>query len=208
MRWGLTCTGMQPVAGSFPRIPPRLNRWEELNRRVASLSEHVLERIEAIERALPLFSFAAYASASTTPGTPLPDLGLGWETIPLDTAGAVRAITINLGNDSFAFQYDGVYQITLSGSLNHNNLNAGRTVNIRLFNVTLGTPLPGAFPIGISRNVEDTVITISLLAEITDAEKGQEMRIEIGGGDAVSLVSISTMNVAIANVSEWREPFT
>lgn len=154
-----------------------------------------------------LFTFAAYGAIDIH--TPHPDgnIGVGWQ--PLDFYNTVRVpargITLGL-NGEFSVDNQGVYMLNLTGSVEHNSSNGGRSFNIRLYNVTDGIAEPGIL-IGTGRNAEATTIPVSSLFELSPADVGKIFRAEYGGsGDTYSAVVWNALNFSIHNVGEWRDP--
>jgi len=157
--------------------------------------------------ALEVFSFAAYGGMFTS----LPQsvgIGFAFETIPFtNQSGIPRNIGINIVANTFSFEVDGVFAVTLSGSFAHDEVNAGREFRIRIWNVTAGLE-PGTHPARVftGRNMAGTNLSITILAEISDAVKGDLFRLEVGGTtDSYALVDWDG-EVVIGNVGEWREP--
>ena len=131
------------------------------------------------------------------------DIGISWS--PVDMFDNIYlpgfGITFDTVAGSFAFDSTGVYVLSLQASLSHNSDNAGRTTNIRMFDITSAVPLGTVFPIGIGRNVTDTTISLSLAFVIAFADIGDLFRIEIGGGDTLTAVSWSALSLTTWAIS-------
>lgn len=65
---------MADDGSQFPRIPPRLQDWLELNRRVHDLSVNILARLEAIE--------ASYVEEAPQDGQRYVRRDGAWEVLP------------------------------------------------------------------------------------------------------------------------------
>lgn len=157
--------------------------------------------------AVQVFAFAAYGAMHNAAPVLIGDLDIGWDTVPYDTLSVAtpRGVVFSLANNTFQIVNDGVYFIGVSGAIAHNELNAGRVTFMRLFNVTTATPDPVTYRMATGRNSDGTPIAWFALTEVTEAEKGNEYRLEIGGGDSYSGVDITTA-FSVYNVGEWREP--
>jgi len=86
------------------------------------------------------------------------------------------------GTVSIDSEVPGVWQFILNFTIEHNESNSGRTVNVRLFNVTDGLPVGSSWPIGIGRNQPTTNFAHTFMAEVFPALTGKLFRFEIGGG--------------------------
>lgn len=155
--------------------------------------------------ALQVFSFAAYLSLDAPDDTPLPNLGAAWQDLDMLTVEQVtpRYIT-NLGSGRFTFQAKGVYCLSLSGSVEHNESNQGRITYYRLYNYTEGTGAPGVI-IPTGRNAAASTIAGMGLFEIADGDIGDEYGVQIGNGDTYTAVNIQTLTLSAFSVGEWRE---
>ena len=145
------------------------------------------------------FVFAAYGIETYT--GPFPDLGATYQTLDFYTIPVPpRGITFDLTANTISVDYPGVYNFAFSGALVHVKDNLLETTNIRAYNVTqtaAGIP----FPISLAAQSTVTNISRTILVELDPADV---YRLEIGGGDVVTGVSWSGLNVSITNVGEWR----
>ena len=119
-----------------------------------------------------------------------------------DSEIAPRGITTDLVAGTMAFNIYGVFQITVGLNLAHDESNAGRTTNIRFWNVTDGVS-GGLVEIGIARNQPATNFTTVFQTEIAAGDTGKAFRLEIGGGDTI-VVSDGMIDFDAVMVSEWR----
>ncbi len=158
-----------------------------------------------------IFNAAAYGSMGMSAPTAGADIPVG-SFIPVTQFDQFpttsRGITFDFTADTFSFDFEGLFRVSTMLSIEHNDLNAGRQFELRLFNVTDAAPSIGTL-IGVSRNTAITNFTSTLLAEISADNVGDEYRIEVGNADTI-LTSVvwESLNLSIDMVSEWREPIT
>ncbi len=158
-----------------------------------------------------IFNAAAYGSMGMSAPTAGADIPVG-SFIPVDEFDVFptssRGITFDFTADTFSFNFEGLFRLSTMLSIEHNDLNAGRQFELRLFNITDAAPSLGT-SIGVSRNTAITNFTSTLLVEITADNVGDEYRLEVGNADTI-LTSVvwETLNLSIDMVSEWREPLT
>lgn len=141
-----------------------------------------------------------FASMDGTDGA-FSDLGAGWLTL-LFTADRVTPLGIvtNYTNNTFLFEFLGVYNFTYSGSFTHNELNAGRTTNLRVWNVDDAVQIGTDATIATARNIGATDFSFSLIFEVTDQIVDKEIRLEIGGGDTYTTVSFVNSNLDLWSI--------
>lgn len=143
---------------------------------------------------------ARYASMDGTDGA-FPDLGATFQTL-LFTSDRVTPLGIvtNYTNNTFLFEFVGVYNFTYSGSFTHNELNAGRTTNLRVWNVDDGAQIGTDATIATARNIGATDFSFSLIFEVTDQTVDKEIRLEIGGGSTYTTVSFVNSNLDLWSI--------
>ena len=162
----------------------------------------LLRMTEVAEWVSGNFQVASHASMSKDP-IGIASIGAGWTAIEnYDSEITPRGITTDLVGGAMAFDIYGVFQLTIGLNLTHNESNQGRTTNIRFWNVTDGIPA-GNIPIGIARNQPATNFTGVLQLEVSAGETGKGFRLEIGGGDSVT-ISAGSVAYDASMVSEWR----
>jgi hypothetical protein len=123
---------------------------------------------------------AGYGEISLAADTPMADLGAGWETVPFDTTSisTPKGVTYNLANNSLSLNANSVWQANINVTLTFTEVNAGRVMGVRLFNVTQGTGSLGTESF-VGRNTAGHTLTYSLLLETTTA--GDEIQIQVSG---------------------------
>ena len=179
------------------------SRLTALETEVARLEQDKLN----ISDGIAIFSWAGYAALQAPSDSVFPNLGGTWQKLDILTLSpvAARSIVVDPVNSTFAFQHDGVYVLSSSGTFAHNSSNAGRTTQIRLYNETTDVGGSGIV-LGTGRNAEATALSFSILVQITEAMKGQIFSVEIGNGDTYSAVSFQALSTVFYNVGEWQEP--
>ena len=131
-----------------------------------------------------------------TPGASFPNLGAAYQDITVfDTVGdGPVGATVNTTTGQFSFLEQGIWQLSISVSFEHNSTNNGRTTNVRLWNVTKGAA-SNSFIIGTGRNAEASNASISLSVVVQNPstrETGDLFVWQIGGGDTYSSVSFQS----------------
>ena len=148
-------------------------------------------------------TFAAYGNLGLSAATaPAWNLGAGWQTLDVfdQEMSNPRHITQNLTNNSLMVDTAGVFLLVLNGSFEHDSSASGRTTNVRLFNLTDGTPSANTFGIGIGRNSEVTNIPLIVPFELGAADINDEIQVQLGGGDVVTVGDFLAVNYAIFSI--------
>ena len=178
------------------------SQWREMS--VSANSDRIESVVETV---LEEFQYVAYGGLNlTTPGTSFSDLDGTYQTLTVFDATAFttpRNITQNLVNDSLEFDLEGVYEVSVVLAFEHNEDNAGRQTNIRFYNSTDASSL-GVIPVFIARNQPGTNINITLPVEVLSANTGDEIVIQLGGGDSVTSVSFDLAEYYIKSIGEYR----
>ena len=135
----------------------------------------------------------------------LPDLGVPWVTLLADTPmiTAPRGIIQDVAQNGLIFNFTGVYSVAVSFTITHIEAQAGREIEIRLYNATKAVGTEGTI-IGIGRNQSATNFATTILAEIPQSEVGDLWQAQIGNGDAVLGVEERSFNFMASQVSEYR----
>jgi hypothetical protein len=176
--------------------------------RVAA-TEDGLEYFDLKTAILAVFNFAAYGGLSLSAPASGASVGVAWSTVEFDSLSVAtpRGISANVGNNTLNVENDGVYRMTISLSFTHNEVNAGREFQVRLFDVTDSVAVGNPFRGYTGRNSPGSNFNVSSLAEITDANKGHDYRVEISSADSYTIDEWDMSEWCFNAVSEWREPF-
>lgn len=135
----------------------------------------------------------------------LPDLGASWVTLDIfDTELLASPIDVvqDITNDALAFTSEGVWQISAKVSISHNELNAGREIRLRIYDVTAATAGATEFVYGVARNVgASTLIIPATLVDITSPQVGHLFAMQIGSGGDFNTVSALGSTFTVTRVS-------
>lgn len=126
-----------------------------------------------ISEILQLFTAAGYGGVKQNTPVAIADITATPQIIPTN-AGAVATplqITQDFANDGIRFLFRGTFVLSLSLSLEHNDVNNGRNFAIQLYNQTTGSLIATTL-VGVGRNQAGTNYSTTLIAEITDSEVG------------------------------------
>jgi len=181
---------------------PIIDTDENIRYLIEQLRE-ITRHIDAIEGTLPNLTLAGYGGMDLTTPTAISLTGGAWVTLPFDTESPVvsKGITVNLSTETLVVDRAGIWRLNVGFNIEgHNEVpSSGRTIFMRLFDVTAGTP-GASFPIGIGRNTADTNAYICVLTAIAIA--GNSIRVEIGGGDDVTGGSLVAASFQLNHVGE------
>jgi len=148
------------------------------------------------------FVGAGYGAMRLSTSVAGADLGAGWDV--LDYVDEIhvtpRAMLLDISTGEFTFQIEGVWIVCLNFAFDHNEVNAGRVVYVRIYDVTQGSPGPG-LEIGTARNISVTNAYPTLMVEVNSNDV---YRLEIGGGDIYTNVVWNTLAISANLVSEPR----
>ena len=139
------------VFAPLPKDTPESN---DALRRISVNLQNLSTRLEEfIEFAMEFFSFAAYGGMRMSASTAFPDLGAAWQDVTVYDTEIVppRGMTFDPATDRFSFTYPGVYLLATSFTFTHDELNAGRETNTRIYDHTNASGLASS-PIGTGRN--------------------------------------------------------
>ena len=150
---------------------------------------------------------AAYGGVRITSPWSAADIGATWQTVAFDAEMLTipRGIIQDTVNDGLGLQVAGVYSFGANLDVQHDEVNAGRVLQVRLHNPTTGlSSLP--INIGTGINTSHTNISISgVLLELLATETGNVLQIQISSSsDSYSSVSVETGFMSATMVSERR----
>lgn len=133
-----------------------------------------------------------------------PDLGAGWQTLNVFDAlpFPARGMVMVTATGRFVLVNPGVYLIAMVLAFDHNELNAGRSTQVRFYNVTKGVGDTG-LTIPTGRNTDASASSATLLVAVPSTEIGDAFELQIGAGSAYSLVSFTTASLAVVGISEY-----
>jgi hypothetical protein len=152
------------------------------------------------------FAYAAYGGMRLDGIRAGADLGAAWQTLEFNALSVEnpRNVTANLIDNTLSFDSEGVYSIAISLGLTHDEINAGRLFQLRLFSVTDAVQVTEAVSVPTGRNVSATTFSIVLLIRIEPVEVNDQIRLEVGNGDAYSSVVWETSDFNVWSVGRYR----
>lgn len=156
------------------------------------------ERVTLLEQIIVETRVAFQGAMSRETDDPGPDITGTYQTIDDFSAETITAqgCTLTIATGEFSFDRIGAWELVLSFNISHDESNAGRETNIRLFNVTEATAANPA-PIAIGRNQPGTNFYGSLAFTLATGDIGDTYRIEIGGGDTLATVVWNSKQIVL-----------
>ena len=194
------------------------DRFKNLLKRL--LDKELAARIGAIEddivtlKAFVLlrYSIAAYAEMGiVTPPIAFSDLTpLAWTNVGVYEAEPFtsRGITMIPATGFFSVNEDSIYRVSFGGAISHNEVNASREMEFRLFNVPDGAPVgTSTFFFGTARNQAVTNMDVTFLVEVGDLEKDKDFVVQVAGalGSTYTSVAFEDCTLSVNAVGEWRD---
>lgn len=174
----------------------------DIDAELTRLEQDKLDTADAVQ----VFSFVAYASAKCPLNTTFADLGATWQDLDIFTTQSItpKGITLNLVDGRFTVLNEGIYNLSITGSMEHNSDNSGRVFYIGLYNYTDSVAVGSGLIIGSGRNVFSTTISISFLLDVDSSLVNKELGFQIGDGDTYTSVNFQTAAYSINAEGEWR----
>ena len=181
-----------PIEGGFP-----------LNDALEQISRDLDEVYSLVAQATRALYGGMYMAAASVGG---PDIDPIYQTITqFDTeappSGGV-GVAVNTTTGEFTVLPGNVYLVSVSITLEHNEVNAGRETNLRVYNVTTGAPIPStSVPIFVGRNQGGFNFGVTFMFEAPQANTPTVARLEIGGGDIFTLVTWRGLDLSLRAIS-------
>jgi hypothetical protein len=180
--------------------------WEPVHEHEAKPDPHPQYALEV--DALAAFALAAYAGMSYTgPDFGPSALGAAWTDVDLLNTLSVaspRGITPDLVSSTMTVELSGVYFLSVTFSMSHNNSQAGRSTTLRLFDEVDGVPVGEGIQIGTGRNAESTNGSVGTLFDVSPAGVGHAIGIQMGGGSLYTDVYYTAFSYTLHSVGEYR----
>ena len=139
-------------------------------------------------------------------GLPGGDLGAGFTLIDGFTDGQVNnpvSVDQDFANNALQIDRAGVWQLNIHVTFGHDDLNSGRQTNLRVWDNTDGFAL-ATLAIGVARNVGITSYAVSLLADFAAIAVGDDIQLQLGGGDTFTNITWETLAFSANHVSELQ----
>jgi hypothetical protein len=137
--------------------------------------------------AIATFVKAGYGSIGLDATTSLSDIAVGvWQTLDMDVSliSPPKDITYDLATNSMAIDKEGIWSSSVKISLTFDDVNAGRQLRLRFYNLTTATPGANVFVEGVGRNVDVGGFSFTFANETPLPDEGDKVVLQISG-DAI-----------------------
>ncbi len=181
----------------FSDVEHRRKLAEELNVTSAQLQD-------LVDFVRDHVSVAIYGAMSTSGTSSIYNLGASLtQYTDFDTLNVTpKGTTFNTTTDSFQVNANGIYIFYVNFSFNHDESNAGRTFDVRLFNNTDSALITSA-TVGVGRNTPATNFGYSFMFEVTDTNEDKDLIIQLGNGSTIS-GTFENFGIGVYSVGELR----
>lgn len=134
--------------------------------------------------ALNVFTPHGYGGVNLQTPTVIANLTTNWEAIPMDANSVASPVSItpDLANNGLEFNDNTVWDLSILFNLAHNEDNAGREIQMRLYNVTDAVPGTSVYTFAVGRNQPGTTIAFNALIEVSQAQIDKTWQLQISGG--------------------------
>ncbi len=161
---------------------------------------------------ISIFAYAAYARMALVTPVAGPDITAAFQNIDFYDAEPLspRGIATDLVNGTFAFSLTGVYAMSFTYALEHDEVNNARDMIFRVFDVTDDVPVSTlGLIIGTARNQNVTFASSTILFEVDVNNEGDVFVVQVGGaaGSPVGIYSSvqwDSSSISLWNVGEFR----
>jgi hypothetical protein len=155
---------------------------------------------------LPVFPTIGYGGIRLDTPTGMPSLGIGFEVIPADAAVVTSPVTVtqDFGNNGIRFGQEGVWNLSVNFSIEHNESNSGRQFSVQIYNATEATGTAGVI-VPVARNQPGTYFSATLMVEVSNADIGDLYQIRVGGGDIITGVLVESYQLSVTHISQFVE---
>lgn len=193
-----------------PAQPDQMLDWAVRQFRELGTDSVEKERklIDVLDFLLENLAVAIYGSVRMSAEQAGDDIVNAWQ--PLDRMDQIaiegRGLTV-AAPGTITFEYEGVYSMQTEISMQHNEAQAGRSLTLRLFNLTTGAPTGLTTTIGVGRNTDETHWTGNLMFEAGPGNTGVELRWEVAAwSGSFTNVLWRSQSISANSVGEWRGP--
>lgn len=160
--------------------------WKALS--VQGNYEYIVETRQSIT---DNFVVSGYGAIGLNTPVSLADIAVGvWQTLPMDTnvISAPKFMTQNLANNSLSFLVEGIWNLSPKVSLEFTEVNAGRRLLLRVYNITTNTPGASVYVEGVGRNTDVGGFSFTVPIEVPEADVGDEFVLQISGNASFTSV--------------------
>ncbi len=150
-------------------------------------------------------SVAIYGSMYTSTTSGIYSLGAGWtQYTDFDTKAVTdKGTTFNTTTDSFQVNANGIYMFYFGFSFQHDELNAGRTFDVRLFNNTDSVAVGAPITVGVGRNTPATNFSYQFMFETTQDIEDDDLIVQLGNGDSIT-GTFDDFDIGVYSIGELR----
>ncbi len=138
-------------------------------------------------------------------------LSAGWTTIAWDAFGPTnnKAAYPALPN-GMNFTESATWRMSVVMSMTFTEVNAGRSLKVRLYNTTTAAPVGGELVFGVGRDTPGFTVSASWLAQVDVGLLTQNVQLQISAPDAFSNVFINEATWSVNNVARYQgnDPIT
>ncbi len=177
----------------------------ELIRISDSLQYEVESRLSLLERLIVELVVAGYSGMRLTTAVPSFTIpSTGWAELPYDTLSFSdqRGIISQPLTNDFVVTQAGKWLFNLTFNLEgHNSSNQGQNFQLRLYDENDNVGF-GGLTIGVGRNTEDTLVSISSIFDILEEDEGHTFHVEVGQGSIAFTGNLNINNISMSFQSE------
>jgi hypothetical protein len=155
-------------------------------------------------RSLEFFTAAGYGGINQGSSVGISDISAAFQTLPADTLSVAnpRGVSGDLVDDGLIFDFPGVWQINIALTLEFVDINAGRTLEVRLQNIT-NPGSPASSTIFVGRNQAGLNFSPALLLDIPLSVIGDTLVLQVGAASTdFTGVTLHTYSFDAVHVSE------
>ena len=149
---------------------------------------------------------AGYGSIGLDAITPLANINATWQKVPMDVVLVVpKAVSYDLVNEAVIFESEGIWRINAKVALEFAEAQASRRLQLRLFNLTTGTPSGTVFTYGVGRNTDAVNLNLSVMITAPESSVGNSYQLQINSAADTFTGVVNTGNTWDVNhVSEYK----
>ena len=116
-----------------------------------------------------LYQIAGYGQIGLDAVTPLADIGTAWQQLPFDVELLTepRAVTYNLAGDGMLLTEQGVWSFFAKVALEFTEAQAGRRIQLSLWDTNTNTPVGPIFNFSIGRNTDGVNLSFQIMFDVT-----------------------------------------
>jgi hypothetical protein len=174
---------------------PNTQRW--LREEYAGVFNSTEDIYKLSDILVSLYTVAGYGGIGLDAITALSDINATPQILPFDveTLPNPRGITYSLGSNGLIFETEGVWRINAKVSLEFAEAQAGRRLQLRMYNVNTASDVGPSFNFGVGRNIATQTLIFNLAVEIPESIIGDTLILRI-----LSTADVFTSVVAIGSI--------